>query len=169
SMRIDPHTRTLYWGSEGKREVPAHGDAQLVDPWVPQMTLGGRHLRELAFPPNEEMSAARRGPRRNLVFEGLALSADGRRLVASNEGALHQAGPIATVEHGAVNRLTWWDTRTGRPVRQVAYPLSPIPVPPEPSTAAADNGISELLTVDDHRFLVVERSYASGVGNTVRV
>lgn len=169
SMRIDPRSRTLYWGSEGKREVPADGDPRLVNPWVRQMTLDGRHLRELGLPRNEEMSATQTGPRRNLVFEGLTLSADGRQLVASNEGALYQDGPIATVDHGAVNRLTWWDKGTGHAVRQVAYPLSAIPKAPVPPTAAADNGISELLAVDDHRFLVVERSYASGVGNTVRV
>lgn len=168
SLRVDPRSRTLYWGSEGKRE-PADGEPQLVNPWVRQMTTDGRHLRELGLPRNERMSATETGPRRNLVFEGLTLSADGRQLVASNEGALYQDGPIATVEHGAVNRLTWWDKHTGRPVRQLAYPLSPIPVTPVPPGAAADNGISELLAVDDHRFLVVERSYATGVGNTVRV
>lgn len=169
SLRLDPATRTLYWGSEGKRDVPSDGVPQLVDPWVRQMTTDGRHLRELRLPRNERMSAAKKGPRSNLVFEGLTLSADGQQLVASNEGPLYQDGPIATVDHGAVNRITWWHKRTGRALRQVAYPLSPIPRAPQPPTAYADNGVSELLAVDRHRFLAVERSYASGVGNTIRV
>ncbi|MQA79372.1 MAG: esterase-like activity of phytase family protein [Streptosporangiales bacterium] len=169
SMRVDPRTRTLYWGSEGKREVAADGSAELVDPWVRQMTVGGRNLRQLATPENMRMTATEAGPRRNLVFEGLTLTADGRQVVASAEGARYEDGPIAMTGHGAVNRLTWWDRRSGRAVRQLAYPLDAIPVAPEPPSAAADNGISEILAVDRWRYLVVERSFASGAGNSIRV
>lgn len=169
SLRLDPVSRTLYWGSEGKRSVPAQGEPQLVDPWVRQASISGAYLRQLRLPPDERMSAKQTGPRDNLVFEGLALSTDHRSVVASNEGALYQDGPIATVEHGAMNRITWWNKRTGRAVKQLAYPLSKIPKAPQPSSASADNGISALLAVDRHHYLAVERSYASGVGNTIRV
>lgn len=169
SMRIDPTTRTLYWGSEGKRVVPESGGPQLVDPFVRQASMSGRYLRQLRLPADERMSADGTGPRDNLVFEGLTLSTDHRWVVASNEGALYQDGPIATVQHGAVNRITWWNKRTGRPVKQLAYPLSAIPRAPRPPDASADNGVSALLAVDRHHYLVVERSYASGVGNTIRV
>lgn len=169
SLRLDPTSRTLYWGSEGKRAVPQQGKPQLVDPWVRQASLSGAYLRQLRLPLNEHMTAKQTGPRDNLVFEGLTLSTDNRWVVASDEGALHQDGPIATVDHGAANRITWWNKRTGRPVKQLAYPLSKIPKAPRPATASADNGISALLAVDRHHYLVVERSYASGVGNTIRV
>ncbi|MGH3097727.1 MAG: esterase-like activity of phytase family protein [Streptosporangiales bacterium] len=169
SLRLDPTSRTLYWGSEGKRVVPEQGKPQLVDPWVRQASLSGTYLRELRLPRDERMSAEPTGPRDNLVFEGLTLSTDHRWVVASDEGALYQDGPIATVKHGATNRITWWNKRRGRAVKQLAYPLSRIPKAPRPSTASADNGISALLAVDRHHYLVVERSYASGVGNTIRV
>ena len=51
----------------------------------------------------------------------------------------------------------------------MAYPLDPIPVAPIPPTAAADNGISEILAVDKDHYLVLERSFATGVGNSIRL
>lgn len=170
SIRVDPRDGTLYWGSEGERAVPTDGGTPyLVDPFVRQMTRTGRHLRGVRLPHNLRMSARSTGPRANLVFEGLALSTDGRRVAASTEGALYQDGPIATTEHGSLNRITWWNKRTGRPVRQLAYRLDAIPAAPDPPDASADNGISELLAVDRNRYLVVERSFSSGVGNSIRV
>ncbi len=170
SIRLDPVDGTVYWSSEGKRDVPADGSAPaLVDPWVRQMTVDGTHLREFRQPSLLRMSAGEVGPRRNATFEGLTLTTDGRELVTSMEGPLYQDGPLPTTSAGAITRLTWYDKRSGRPVRQFAYLLDPIPVPPNPPTAAADNGVSELLSLDRHRYLVVERSFASGVGNSIRV
>ena len=170
SIRVDPRDGTLWWSSEGERDVPADGSAPyLVDPFVRQATRHGHYLRGLRLPANLRMSARRTGPRANLVLEGLTLSTDGRRVAASTEGALYQDGPIATVDHGATNRITWWDRRSGRPVRQLAYRLDAIPAKPDPPTASADNGISELLAVDRHHYLAVERSFAAGVGNSIRV
>ncbi|GAA4987941.1 esterase-like activity of phytase family protein [Actinopolymorpha pittospori] len=170
AIRLDPSDRTLYWSSEGKREVPADGSAPaLVDPWVRQMTTTGRNLREFTQPSIFTMSAAEQGPRRNAVFEGLTLTTDGKEIVTSMEGSLYQDGPLPTPTSPAVNRLTWYDKASGQPVRQVAYPLDPIPVAPIPPTAAADNGISEILAVDKDHYLVLERSFATGVGNSIRL
>ena len=33
----------------------------------------------------------------------------------------------------------------------------------------ADNGVSEILMIDAHRMLVLERAYAAGVGNSLRL
>ncbi len=170
SVRFDPRSGTLYWSSEGKREVPTDGSApDLVDPWVRQLTTTGRHVRELRQPANLRMSAAEHGPRRNAVLEGLTLTADGRGLVTSMEGPLYQDGPLPTPTSGAVNRLTWYDKRSGAPLRQLAYRLDAIPAVPEPPTATADNGISELLAVDRHHYLVLERAFVPGVGNSIRL
>lgn len=170
SIRVDPWTGKLWWSSEGKRYVPDDGSApQLVDPWVRQMTPDGAYVRQLRQPSVLEMTAEEVGPRGNLGFEGLAFSADGRRLVTAMEGPLHQDSEVATVAAGAVNRLTWYGRFTGMPLRQVAYPLDPIPVPPEPADDYADNGVTEIIALDRHRYLVLERSYASGVGNSIRL
>ena len=170
SIRVDPRDGTLWWSSEGERAVPADGAAPyLVDPFVRRAARDGRYLGRMRLPANLKMRAEETGPRANLVFEGLTLTPDGRQVAASTEGALYQDGPIATVDHGAVNRVTWWNRRTGRPVRQLAYPLDAIPAKPAPPTGAADNGISELLAAGPHSYLAVERAFITGVGNSIRV
>jgi hypothetical protein len=170
SIRVDPRSGALWWSSEGKREVPADGSAPaLVDPWVRQMTTHGQFLRQVHQPRLFQMSADERGPRRNAVFEGLTLTTDGRQLVTSLEGPLFQDGPLPTPASGAVSRLTWYDVHTGIPGRQLAYRLDAIPATPVPPTASADNGISELLAVDRHHYLVLERSFVTGVGNSIRL
>lgn len=170
SIRVDPRSGRLWWSSEGKREVPADGSAPaLVDPWVREMTPGGRFVRQVHQPRVFRMSAQENGPRRNAVFEGLTFTTDGRQLVTSLEGPLYQDGSLPTPASGAVSRLTWYDVRTGLPLRQVAYPIDPIPATPVPPTAGADNGISELLAVDRHHYLVLERSFVTGVGNSIRL
>lgn len=169
SIRVDPADGTLWWSSEGKRVLPDGAAPQLVDPWVRQMDRDGRYLRQTRQPAVLRMSADPTGPRHNLTFEGLSLTADGRQLVTSMEGPLHQDGAVPTVDAGAVSRLTWYHKRTGGPVRQLAYRVDPIPVPPNPPGEFADNGVTEILAVDRHRYLVVERSFAVGVGNHIRV
>lgn len=170
AIRVDPLTGLLWWSSEGKREVPDDGsDPQLVTPWVRQMTRAGTHVRELRQPEQFTPKVGEVGPRDNLTFEALAFSADGLRLVTALEGPLYQDGEIPTLDADAVSRLTWYDRLTGRPLWQVAYPIDPIPVPPEPADDHADNGVTEIVPLDSHRYLVLERSYASGVGNSIRV
>lgn len=170
SIRVDPRTGKLWWSSEGKREVPTDGSAaSLVDPWVREMTPDGRFVCQVHQPRLFQMSAEEKGPRRNAVFEGLTFTTDGRQLVTSLEGPLYQDGPLPTPTSAAVSRLTWYDVRTGLPLHQVAYPIDPIPATPVPPTAGADNGISELLAVDRDHYLVLERSFVTGVGNSIRL
>ncbi|GAB3425201.1 esterase-like activity of phytase family protein [Flindersiella endophytica] len=166
AMRFDPQSGLLWWSSEGKRMVPADGSApQLVNPWVRAMTVRGKHLAETRQPEQFTMSAAESGPRTNGVFEGLTLTTDGRQLVTSLEAPLYQDGPVPTATTGGHSRLTFYDKWTGRPVRQLAYEISPTPVAGE----GGGNGISEILASDRDHYLVVERSFVPSVGNTIRV
>ncbi|HEY6738796.1 MAG TPA: esterase-like activity of phytase family protein [Actinopolymorphaceae bacterium] len=150
AIRFDARSRTLWWSSEGKRDT----SQQLVDPWVREMTLDGDHLRQTRQPSVFTMRTEEVGPRANGVFEGLALSTDGRYLVTSMEAPLFQDGTAPEADH----RITFYDKRTGRPIRQVAYPLDDLP----------GNGISEILAIDRHRYLVVERNYVAELGNSIR-
>jgi hypothetical protein len=160
-IRVDPWTGRYTWSQEGGRPpAPA-------DPSIRNATRGGKFINELPLPANIKVAAGH-GIRPNLGPEGLTYALGGALLVSSIESALAQDGPIATPEHGTLSRFTV-QTRTGHLLAQYAYPVEPIFTKPVPPTAAADNGISAILAVDAHRFLVVERAFATGVGNKIRI
>lgn len=162
-LRFRPQTRTLLWSSEG--------DARLgLDPFVREMALDGTHLRELPLPPELRMQTPATGPRNNLALEGLATTPDGSGVWAAMEAALVQDGPEPGVGvPGGPCRFTLLNLATGRPVRQIAYLPDAIPQAPVPPNAYADNGVSEVLMLDAHRMLVLERAYMTGVGNSLRL
>ncbi|MGH6626079.1 MAG: esterase-like activity of phytase family protein [Burkholderiaceae bacterium] len=164
SIRFVPATRTLLWTSEG--------DARLgLDPFVREAELDGRHRRAFRLPGLFKMDPGRRsGPRDNLTFEGLALTPDGAGAWVAMEAALLQDGPVpAAGRPGGPCRFTLFDLDQGQAVRQIAYGPDAIPQPPSPAGAYADNGVSEILMLDAHRLLVLERAYMSGVGNSLRL
>jgi hypothetical protein len=99
------------------------------------------------------------GPRHNLGFEGLSFAPDSKSIWLAMESALYQDGPIATPSAGAIARLTRLD-RDGNVLAQFAYPLDPVQA--VPTGKSGDNGISEILALDDHRVLVLERSGVEG-------
>ena len=164
SIRLRPDTRTLLWTSEGSRR---HG----VDPFVREMTLDGRHLRELPLPAAFAVNPdADTGPRHNGAFEGLALTADGCGAWVAMEHPLLQDGPASSVEAaGAPCRFTLFDLASGKPVQQFAYRPESIRRLPIPGLGFADNGVSEILMVDAHRMLVLERGFSLGAGVSLRL
>ena len=54
-----------------------------------------------------------------------------------------------------------FDLASGEARRQIAYVPDAIPAAPFPAGAFADNGVSEILMIDAHRMLVLERAYAT--------
>jgi len=150
AIRLDPLTGTLIWSSEGDRQ-------RGFDPTLRRMTLDGRTLggiplpRALRFDPSGAS-----GARPNLTLEGLSFTPDGRSLWVSMESPLVQDGPLASVRAGAWVRLTRLD-RLGGVRGQYAYRLDPIQAAPA-AGKRADNGVSEILALDQHRLLVLERS-----------
>jgi hypothetical protein len=150
-------------------------------PWVRRFGLDGTLRGELPVPerflPVSEPGPDGRpraisGVRSNLGFEGLGLTADGRTLYLANEEALAQDGPIATLEAGTLVRILRYDRGAEwQPGAEVAYAVEKISRAPDPADAFADNGVSALLPVGhlwpDLDLLVLERSFATGVGNDV--
>jgi hypothetical protein len=76
------------------------------------------------------------------------------------EGPLYQDGPAPTIDSGAFSRITQYD-RSGNVLSQYAYPIDPIPEAPGPGKYA-DNGVTEILSVNDHKFLLIERAGVQG-------
>ncbi len=164
SIRWHPRTGNLLWSSEG--------DGRLGQPpFIREMATDGRHLREFTLPPLLAFDpTGQRGPRDNLTLEGLAPTPDGSGLWAAMEAALLQDGPLPTVSApGSPCRFTLFDMISGQAVRQIAYQPDAIPLLPIPAGAFADNGVSEILMLDAHRLLVLERAYSTGVGNSLRL
>ncbi|MEJ1168591.1 esterase-like activity of phytase family protein [Variovorax sp. CCNWLW235] len=164
SLRLRPGTGTLLWVSEGD-VLRGFG------PSFYESARDGRLLREFALPAMFTPDPARqRGPRDNLGFEGLAVTPDGRHAWLAMENALVQDGPVPTTQAaGGPCRLTQVDLETGHTVRQIAYVPDPIPLRPLLPGSHADNGISEILMLDNDRMLVLERAYATGAGNSLRL
>lgn len=150
AIRFDPLGDGVWYASEG------HGTLGLP-PFVRQAGADGVCRATLPLPAMFRLAPDRSsGPRNNLVFEGLTFAPDGRSLWLAMEAPLYQDGPVATPSHGAVSRLTQLD-RSGKLLAQYAYPLDPVQGVPAPGRFA-DNGVSEILTVDARHLLVLERS-----------
>lgn len=161
-LRFRHDTRTLMWSSEGNTRLG-------LEPFVREISLGGQHLRHFTMPPQFKITPDT-GPRDNLGLEGLALSPDGSTAWASMENALLQDGPEpAANAPGGPCRITSFSTKTGKPLRQIAYVPDAIPDLPFPVGGLAMNGISELLMQTHQHLLVLERSYIVGVGNSLRL
>ncbi len=89
--------------------------------------------------------------------------------IAAVESALVQDGPNANLDHGTVVRLVIFDAVSGRAVGERAYRVEAVPDEPNPITAYHSIGVSEIMALDNHRLLVVERSFSAGFGNRVRI
>ncbi|NEA23746.1 esterase-like activity of phytase family protein, partial [Actinomadura bangladeshensis] len=166
TIRFDPRTRRVLWGSEGDRPDEAHPGIPLSQMSLDWARTDGRHAGALDVPPALRLTEEHRGPRRNFGFEALTFTPHG--VAAMVEGPRYEDGEPPTVRHGALTRLTLWD-RAGRVRGQYAYPVDRLPAAPEPPTGIADSGVSEILAADGHRFLALERSWLEGVGYKVRL
>lgn len=165
AIRLSPRTGTLYWTSEGDKSVP-------VDPFVREMTREGRFVREFPLPPQFKATNANdtsQGIRDNYAFEALTLSADGTKLYTANEAALFQDGPAAAPGVPSPVRVLRYDIASGRNEAEYAYIVEPIVKLPTPPTGYRDNGVSEILALDDRRLLVLERGFSQGAGNTIKL
>jgi hypothetical protein len=165
AIRLNARTGTLYWSSEGDKSVP-------VDPFVREMTTDGRFVREFALPPKfkaTNASDATQGIRDNLAFEALTLSADGTKLFVANENALYQDGPAANLGVASPVRVLRYDIATGRPEAEFVYICEPVVKVPTTPTGYRDNGLPEMLALDDNRLLMLERGFSAGAGNTIKL
>jgi hypothetical protein len=164
ALRLRPTTNTLLWTSEGDI-------ARGFGPALYESARDGRFLREFPMPAMFQPDPAlRRGSRDNLTFEGIALTPDGRFAWLAMENALIQDGPEpSTSAPGGPCRFTRIDLETGQADRQIAYIPDAIPLRPLIPGSYADNGVSEILMLDADRMLVLERAYATGAGNSLRL
>jgi hypothetical protein len=156
-LRLDP---------EGVRVSPT-GTLWMSDeygPWIDEFSAGGKHLRRIAppeayrvkvpdgDPANELPPANTSGRQGNRGFEGLAISPDGETLWAIPQSPLIQDGAVdgRNKRIGLNIRILELNLRSGA-TRQLVYQLD-----------THGNGVSEILAIDDHRLLVIERDGGEG-------
>ncbi len=162
SIRYRAETDTLLWTSEGDKKLG-------IDPSVREVKLDGSFIRELPTLPMFKMKAGDNGPRDNLTFEGMSLTVDFKGVWVSMEAALYEDGLEPTVDAvGGPARFTLYHANSGNPIRQIAYIPDAIPLRAT-EKGEGDNGVPEILMMDQFRMLVLERSYSPGAGNSLRV
>ncbi|QKQ73344.1 phytase [Nostoc sp. TCL240-02] len=106
----------------------------------------------------------------NLAFESLTITPDQKTLFTATENALSQDGLKASLTSGSPSRILQYNLVTGQPEKEYLYITDAIPEAPNPSTGSADNGLADLLAIDNRgTFLALERSFAQGVGNTIKI
>ncbi|MDL4776604.1 esterase-like activity of phytase family protein [Actinomadura xylanilytica] len=166
TIRYDPRTRRVLWGSEGDRPDASAPTIPVSDMSIRWAGRDGAYRGALPIPGGLRLTDTDKGPRRNLGFEALTFPPHG--IAAMVEGPRYEDGEPPTVRHGGPARLTLWD-RAGRVRAQYAYPVDPAPAAPVPASGYSDGGVSEILAVDDHRYLALERFWAEGVGYNVKL
>jgi hypothetical protein len=150
TIRFDPHDGTIWYGSEGRLKL---GFA----PFIRHAAAGGRYLGSLPLPAMfRNGSGGGFGARDNLSIEGISFAADGASLWLGMEAPLLQDGPLSTAQQGALARITRLD-RSGNILAQYAYPVDAIPFAAAPGRLS-DNGVSEVLAIDERHLWVVERA-----------
>lgn len=173
AIRWTPGGKSLLWTSEGASSAgqPA---------FVREAAMSGGYVRELPLPTayapvRSAAGTLTAGVRNNQALEGLTLSPDGRTVATITENALVQDGPAAALTTKSPSRLLLMDRRTGKPEAEHVYEVDPIsdaptaPLPAPVGTYAADRGVSEVLAINETDYLTVERSFASGVGFSIRL
>jgi hypothetical protein len=174
SIRLRVATNTLYLTSEGDA-------ARGTPPFVREARLDGSYVSQVPMPAMFAFDkTGKTGVRDNKSFEGLAFAPSGDTLWVAMESALVQDGALPSV--GAVGgpvRLTQCAAHSAQPFRQIAYVPDAIPTAPVIAgitlpaaltpNAWADNGLSEIWMASETGMLVLERAYAVGVGNALRL
>ena len=156
-LRFDPESVRL--GRDGTLWV-----SDEYGPYIYQFDQTGRRIRSVQIPsyyqianPSADGAAEIAnntvGRQSNRGMEGLAISPDGTTLFGLMQNALLQDGALnASLSRRGVNtRILKIDLATGA-TQEYVYQLQ----------SGADNGLNDLLAINDHEFLAVERDGKAG-------
>lgn len=162
-IRLNSANNTLYWTSEGERIVNKK-DTILENPAITIMSKQGKYLDTFPLPHNLLMHATENGPRQNGVLEGLSFSNNYKTLWVNVEEPLYEDGPRANVQpNKAFIRLYKFDVETKKNTAQYAYLLDPVAYAAIPENGFKINGIPDILFINNHQLLVIERSFSTGI------
>ncbi|HYX18834.1 MAG TPA: phytase [Nostoc sp.] len=188
TFSIDPegialtNNGTIFISSEGEVNPTA---GRVSNPFIKEFSVTtGQELRSLLIPSkflpvvedtnsNSIVDAGdtqTSGVYNNLAFESLTITPDQKTLFTATENALSQDGLRASLTSGSPSRILQYNLLSGQPDKEYLYITDAIADVPNPSTGFADNGLTDLLAIDNHgTLLALERSFAQGVGNTIKI
>lgn len=162
SVRFDPTRNRLVWSNEGER-LYRPTDTTIVQPALTFISLHGNFLDTVPLPKGVEITKQAYGVRKNAFFEGLSYADNYKTLYASIEEPLYQDGKQAAFGYGkALTRILKFDVASKKNTAQYAYNLGELPVKPTTESDWNLNGISEILAINNHTLLVMERAWAKG-------
>ncbi|MBE8967541.1 phytase [Nostocales cyanobacterium LEGE 12452] len=195
TFSIDPegialtNNGTVFISSEG--EVNS-GAGRVSDPFIKEFSLTtGQEVRSLPVPSKflpvvedtntngivDAGDTQISGVYNNLAFESLTITPDQKTLFTATENALSQDGLRASLTSGSPSRILQYNLVSGQREKEYLYITDALAQPPvgiaqapNPSTGFADNGLTDLLAIDNRgTLLALERSFAQGVGNTIKI
>lgn len=162
AMRYNPKTKQLVWSSEGERIVRGN-TIVLEDPSVTIISTNRKSIDSFVLPSNLHMSATQKGPRQNGVFEGLSYTDNFKKLLVNVEEPLYEDGPRAGLnDSSGWIRIIKFDVKTKKPEAQYAYQIDPVAYAPNPPGSFEINGVPDILAINNHQLLIIERSFSTG-------
>ena len=100
------------------------------------------------------------GIRSGTTFESLSITPDGKTLFLATETALKQDGPLATTIHSSPTRILKYainpENNALTLTSEFIYNIDPIPQVSQ--FAVNDNGLSEVLAINENKAIVIERA-----------
>ncbi|OJJ18842.1 hypothetical protein BKI52_25050 [marine bacterium AO1-C] len=165
AIRLIPSSGNIIWTSEG------YVDGRGVNPFIREASANGQFVKEYTVPSLfQATTQADQGPRNNGTFEGISHSIDNKGYWVAMELPLIQDGDAPTFGTTTQSpvRISYVDQATGEFGRQFVYELGPV----VRSGNFMVNGVVEVLAYAENKFLVLERSFATGYsdgGNNVRI
>jgi hypothetical protein len=161
-IRYNPKMKHLVWSSEGERSAKKD-TIVLENPAVIITSTNGNYIDSFVLPSNMRMQLTQNGPRQNGAFEGLSFSNNYKKLLVSVEEPLFEDGPRAGLkDSSAWIRIIRFDVKKKKPEAQFAYQIDPVAYPPNPPGAFKINGVPDILALNKHQLLIIERSFSSG-------
>jgi len=162
AIRLNRRTKQLVWTSEGERIIKKD-TIVLENPSVNIISTNGNYIDSFILPANMHMQAIQKGPRQNGVFEGMSFIKNYEKLLVSVEEPLFEDGPRAGLnDSSAWTRIIKFDVKSRKPEAEYAYKIDAVAFPENPPGSFKINGVADILALNDHQLIVLERSFSTG-------
>jgi hypothetical protein len=165
-IALDPGTITLLYASEGRGDGPEAAHA----PFIKRNSRFGQFINNIdVVPKYDQTQEAGRGVFNSGGFESLVYSPDFKTLWAAAETALQQDGDKSTLTDPSPARIIRYDARTAlepQAIAEYVYLVSPREGSSTDPDAEGGRSLVDLLPINDHLLLALEREFISGEPRT---